>query len=321
MYGPPKSMQNKNKKESKTPSRLTSNKIDSSGNVSEAKSNFLDMPIASKKSKLVELPKKVASSARNDEKENYSESHPHQMNIDRSSRDASHKLSDHRSSSKSKGTVKSKTPDFKGETRHSKKIEEHGEFLQIEDESEYHHKSYHQRENTNHEQVKPASRTTRNNQAGLRTPSRYSSRPEETKSTKSTKSALSPGRNEANSSFSKLKRSVNETRHHQNGNEEFNEDEDTENDTDASDRLLDSLRIKCQSQYNPDKLTAQFINIVNNPVRRDQSDMMPKDKCHKKKDGRNYMAIGGVDIYFDHVDIEDILNFGLRSKIGTGATH
>ena len=45
---------------------------------------------------------------------------------------------------------------------------------------------------------------------------------------------------------------------------------------------------------------------------------MPKGKCLQRKDGKNFMKVGEVDIFYDESVLGEILNFGMRSKAMTG---
>lgn len=85
---------------------------------------------------------------------------------------------------------------------------------------------------------------------------------------------------------------------------------------DDDERLLNSLAVKCQSQYDPGKLTNEFMNIINNH-RKGTRDFMPQGKCQQKKDGRHFMKVGDVNIYYDESVLDEILNYGMRSKVMT----
>lgn len=88
-----------------------------------------------------------------------------------------------------------------------------------------------------------------------------------------------------------------------------------ESEMDAEDeRLLKSLAVKCEQQYDPAKLTNEFMSIVNNN-RKGTRDFMPQGRCQQQKDGRNCMRVGDVDIFFDESILGEILNYGLRSKV------
>ena len=84
-------------------------------------------------------------------------------------------------------------------------------------------------------------------------------------------------------------------------------------------KLLDSLQTDSLEQYNPDNLTAVFNNILNNPERRKIDQFIPHDKCKTKKDGRKYLKIGDVRIFYDDSCVGDIINFSLRSKLAAGS--
>lgn len=82
-----------------------------------------------------------------------------------------------------------------------------------------------------------------------------------------------------------------------------------------SDKLLDSLREGCRKQYDPTRLNDQFMKILNNPNRKETQNFMPKGKCQHKSDGRQFMQVGDTEIFFDNSVLEDIINFGMRSKV------
>ena len=83
--------------------------------------------------------------------------------------------------------------------------------------------------------------------------------------------------------------------------------------------LLDCLHSDSFEQYNPDNLTAVFNNILNNPERRKIEQFIPQEKCRTKKDGRKYLKIGEVRIFYDDSCVGEIINFSLRSKLASSS--
>lgn len=86
------------------------------------------------------------------------------------------------------------------------------------------------------------------------------------------------------------------------------------------DRLLDSLKEGCKTQFDPAALTSHFLTIINNPSKKSSKSFMPKDKCRQDADGRQCLRIGQTDIYYDDDVIDTIINFSMRSKMTAGAT-
>lgn len=115
-------------------------------------------------------------------------------------------------------------------------------------------------------------------------------------------------------SMSKLKRSVLDSDHTK--QHSYMQDDDDCGFDAEDERLLKSLASKCDSQYDPTKLTNEFMHIINNN-RKGTQDFMPQGRCQQKRDGRNFMKVGEVDIYYDESVLEDIINFGMRSKVST----
>ena len=148
------------------------------------------------------------------------------------------------------------------------------------------------------------------NQNRSKSPSAYT-----TKAKDRPKSPIKPlvqDKENSSVSMSRLKRSVIDSDHK---NRQSVRDEEVMDDEDE--RLLDSLAVRNQSQYDPGRLANEFMNIVNNS-RKGTKDFMPKGKCQQRKDGKNFMKVGEVDIYYDESVLSEILNFGMRSKASAG---
>ena len=92
---------------------------------------------------------------------------------------------------------------------------------------------------------------------------------------------------------------------------------DDQNCDQESDRLLDCLREGCRKQYDPARLNDHFFNILNNPHRKETQNFMPKGKCQMKRDGRQFMQVGDTEIFYDDSVLDDIINFGLRSRVSS----
>lgn len=82
-------------------------------------------------------------------------------------------------------------------------------------------------------------------------------------------------------------------------------------------KLLESLNDDSMDHYDPGNLTTAFNDIFNNPVRKRLDQFLPEDKCRVKKDGRKYMKLDGVKIYYEDSVLDDIINFGMRSRLST----
>lgn len=272
-----------------------------------------DMPVASKKNQTLDrLSKAEPQSRRMEDKENFASAQPRtpqrEKSVGKKTGPASTQNSPSRSVKQPVSGTKSRTPDFKQTQKPKPEIQKR-ELLKIEEDREAFTVQKAAKPLGDSGSKKPVARAGQEKKGTSPTPttSRYSSRVEE-------RVQKSPMRADPSPSFSKLKRSVIDTKSHAANMEDDEEAEEIDMDGDS---LLDSLRAKCQAQYNPEKLTAQFLNIINNPMRRALTDLMPQSKCHTMKDGRNFMKVGEVDIFYDKVDIEEILNLSMRTKIGT----
>lgn len=270
-----------------------------------------DMPVASKKM-AGNISKAESQSRRFDDKENFastqSKTPQREKSLGKHSGVASIQNSPSRAAKQLASNIKSRTPDFKQSPKPTQ-YNQKKELLKLEEDEEPHKQNKPAKPQADSGSKNCAPKLTREKKGSTQTPtsSRYSSRVEE-------RVTKSPIRADPSPTFSKLKRSVIDSKSHVASLED--EDETDEIDIDG-DSLLDSLRAKCQTQYNPEKLTTQFLNIINNPTRRSLMELMPQSKCHTMKDGRNFMKIGEVDIFYDKVDIEEILNLGMRTKMGT----
>lgn len=86
-------------------------------------------------------------------------------------------------------------------------------------------------------------------------------------------------------------------------------------DGEPEDALFKTLKDDIECTYDPSGLTNEFRNIVNNFGKRSADGLIHKGKYCKEKDGRSYMKIGDVNIFYDESVLGEIINFGLRSKI------
>lgn len=307
MHSRSKSGINKPKLEPATPGRTNPKKPEPVG----PQRPEPDMPVASKKNQAVDrLSKADPQPRRMEDKENFASAQPRtpqrEKSVGKKTGAASTQNSPSRSAKQPVSGTKSRTPDFK---QTQKPENQKKELLKIEENPEAFTVQKAAKPLGDSGSKKPVAKPVQEKKGASPTPtsSRYSSRVEE-------RVLKSPMRADPSPSFSKLKRSVIDTKSHAANMEDDEEAEEIDIDGDS---LLDSLRAKCQAQYNPEKLTAQFLNIINNPMRRALTDLMPQSKCHTMKDGRNFMKVGEVDIFYDKVDIEEILNLSMRTKIGT----
>lgn len=81
-------------------------------------------------------------------------------------------------------------------------------------------------------------------------------------------------------------------------------------------RLLDKLKANIDGQsFDSDHMTSVMRDLLGNCANKKTSDYLPRDRIKHKKDGRHYLKIDEVKIYYDESDISSIINFTMRNRL------
>ena len=84
-------------------------------------------------------------------------------------------------------------------------------------------------------------------------------------------------------------------------------------------RLFDRLRMDTDRSYNLDHLTSVCVSMLGNPASKRFENFLPRDRV-RKEEGKQYLLIGDTKIFYQEEDLNSIINFGMRSRLGNNAS-